>query len=629
MTTKARLSLLLLPLLALPAAALAQTINIDESVLGDDSGSEEVSRGDRLGQAIDGWDTDLSDAEISAEELAAASDPDAPPPTPKLEFGLVSTANEDASYAGQQILMNGGNSVDAALAVMLALTVVEPQSSGIGGGGFLLHEDAATGTLSSIDGRETAPVAAKPQRFLNADGTAMPFAQAFPGGLSVGVPGNIALMAMAHQKWGKAEWRDLFTPAIQLAEGGFTVNASLAKRLEEAAPLWSQYPEAQKLFWIDGRPAREGDELTNPALAQTLQRIADIGPNAFYAGPTGDAIVRAVTRAPVNRGDMSNLDLAAYRAKERPPVCIAYRTYEICGMGPPSSGATTSLQILELLEPFDLKALGPDSAESWYLIGQAMQLAYADRAAYLGDPDFVNVPVEGLLDPAYVASRSKLINRKKARTDYSAGTPPMSEPRQPVESGDDDGTSHFVTVDATGNVTSMTSTIEGPFGSQLVAGGFFLNNELTDFSFLPTDATKLDEAGQPLPVANAVAAGKRPLSSMSPTIVYDADGKPVMALGSAGGRRIIMHVAKTLIGAIDFGLPLEEAMALPNIYYTEGKLLVEQGAMAPELVQAIGAFGQPVEATDLPSKLNGAQWTPTFGWEGAVDPRSEGVALSQ
>jgi gamma-glutamyltranspeptidase / glutathione hydrolase len=539
-----------------------------------------------------------------------------------LKYGVVSTAHPDATNAGMRILQQGGNATDAALAVMLALTVVEPQSSGIGGGGFFVYNDGASGAISTIDGREMAPSAANAARFLGADGNPLPFRQAFPGGMSVGVPGNIALMAEAHGKWGKLPWAELFTPAIQLADGGFEVNAALAERLVQIAPLWADFPDAKAIYWVDGAPAKAGDEINNPALARTLERVAELGPDAFYAGETGQEIVRKVTTARVNPGDMSTTDLTAYAAKERPPVCMAYRVYKICGMGPPSSGGVTVMQILGQLERFDMAALGPDNPQSWHLLGQSMQLAYADRGTYLGDPDFVEVPVLGLIDPEYLAERSALIKPDVARTDYPAGTPKNAAPWRFAEPEVEEGTTHFTVVDAAGNVVSMTSTIEGPFGSQLIAGGFFLNNELTDFAFAPNDA---DGAM----VANAVAGGKRPLSSMSPTIVYNADGKPILALGSAGGKRIIVHVAKTLVGVLDFGLPLDQAIALPNIYFGNGSLLIEKGSALEGMQEPLSAYGQAVVATDLPSKVNGAQWFGTTGWMGYADPRSLGNAARE
>ena len=539
-----------------------------------------------------------------------------------LKYGVVSTAHPDATFAGMQILQQGGNATDAALAVMLALTVVEPQSSGIGGGGFFVYNDGATGAISTIDGREMAPSAANSARFMGTDGKPLPFRQAFPGGMSVGVPGNIALMAEAHGKWGKLPWKDLFIPAIQLAEGGFEVNAALAERLNQIAPLWADFPDARAIYWVDGAPAKEGDEIDNPALARTLERVAELGPDAFYAGETAQEIVRKVTTAKVNPGDMTTTDLTAYMAKERPPVCMAYRIYKICGMGPPSSGGVTVMQILGQLEPFDMAALGPENAQSWHLLSQSMQLAYADRGTYLADPDFVEVPVLGLIHPEYLAERSALISPDVARTDYPAGTPKNAAPWRFAEPEVEEGTTHFTVVDSAGNVVSMTSTIEGPFGSQLIAGGFFLNNELTDFSFAP-----VGEDGAL--VANSVAGGKRPLSSMSPTIVYDAEGKPILALGSAGGKRIIMHVAKTLVGVLDFGLPVDQAIALPNIYFGNGSLLIEKGSALEGMQEPLSTYGQPVVATDLPSKVNGVQWYSTTGWQGYADPRSLGNAARE
>ncbi len=534
--------------------------------------------------------------------------------------GVVSTANPLASEAGREILREGGSAADAAMAVMVALTVVEPQSSGIGGGGFLLYNDGKTGRVATIDGRETAPANATPNRFLKPDGTPMPFMQAAPGGLSVGVPGNIALMASAHRKWGKLPWAKLFEPAIRLAEQGYTVTPILAGRLAMLAKIWADFPDARAIYWQDGRPKQVGERVVNPELAKTMRQIATEGPAAFYKGDVGKAISAAVAVAPRNSSALTAEDLAAYRTKDRPPVCGTYRTYRICGMGPPSSGATTVLSILGMLERFDMKTLGKDNPVAWHLIGEAMILAYADRSIYLGDSDFVEVPLKGLLDRRYLRERSALISAEQARSDYPAGKPAGATMLAVTPAPDEHGTTHFVVRDGAGNVVSMTSTVEGPFGSQLIAGGMFLNNELTDFNFVPEKDGK--------PAANRVQAGKRPLSSMSPTIVYDAKGQVVLALGSAGGKRIIMHVTKTLIGVLDWGLEAQAAIALPNIYFRDKALLVEQGsaleAMAPELTR----LGHVVSPADLDSKVNAVQLTKS-GWRGAADPRSEGVALAE
>jgi gamma-glutamyltranspeptidase/glutathione hydrolase len=358
----------------------------------------------------------------------------------------------------------------------------------------------------------------------------------------------------------------------------------------------------------------------NPALAAALKQIARKGPDAFYTGDTAAAIVKAVATAPHNPSALTPADLAAYRAKARPAVCGAYRGYRICGMGPPSSGAVTILQMLGMLERFDMKAMGPNDPHAWHLIAEAMQLAYADRDAYLGDSDFVSVPLAGLLDKTYLASRSALISPDRSLPVYRAGTPPGAQPRTAAPSSEVPSTTSFVATDGSGDVVTMTSTVEGPFGSQLVAQGFVLNNELTDFSFAP----EKDGA----PVANRVEAGKRPLSSMSPTIVYGPDGKMVLALGSAGGKQIIMHVMRALVGVLDWGLTAQQAIALPNIYFGGGAVLVEQGTMLEAMAPRIEALGQTVTPARLTSKINAIERTPA-GWRGAADPRSEGVALAQ
>lgn len=532
---------------------------------------------------------------------------------------IASSADPRATAAGAEILAKGGSAADATMAMMLALTVVEPQSSGIGGGGFLVHYDAEGGKISTINGRETAPAAATPQRFTDANGKPIPFLQAFPGGKSVGVPGNIRLMAEAHRKWGKLKWAEIFKPAIRLADKGFVVNRTLESRLAMIQRLWPQFETARTIYWVDGKPAKAGMTLRNPELAKTLRLIAKKGPDAFYTGAIANSIVDTVNKSVVAPGDMTLADLAAYKAVEQNAVCAPYRVYVICGMAPPSSGATTVIQILGTLERFDMKALGKDDPKSWFLIGQAMQLAYADREKYLGDASFVQVPVTGLIDKAYLAERSALIDPSKARADYPAGNPPGAMPRTAAISGEVAGTTHFSAVDAKGSIANMTSTIEGPFGSQLIAGGFFLNNELTDFTFAP----EKDGA----PVANRVEGGKRPLSSMAPTIVFNREGKPVLALGSAGGKRIIMHVTKTLVGVLDFGLPLKEAIALPNIYFGGGALLVEENTTLATMAQQLANFGQPVKPEDLGSKVNGLQLI-DGQWTGAADPRSEGNVVA-
>ena len=543
-------------------------------------------------------------------------------PQPALaEKGAVSAADPRAAEAGQHILRQGGSAADAALAMMLALTVVEPQSSGIGGGGFFVYHDAKRGQPATIDGRETAPAALREDRFLKLDGTPLPFRDAFLGGHSVGVPGNIALAAKAHEKWGRLPWAQLFAPAIRLAEQGYVVTPRLAGVIAQMAPLWTGLDATKAIYFENGRPKAAGEVIRNPALAKTLRQIARHGPKAFYQGQIAKEIAAAVSNAPQNPAPLTRADLAGYQAKERPPVCVLYRIYKLCGMGPPSSGATTVFQILGMVERFDLKALGKEDPKAWHLIAEAMRLAYADRDKYLGDSDFVDVPVAGLLDKNYIASRSALISETSALPRYDAGLPPGAPVRTAAVPGEVSGTTHFVAIDRAGNVASMTSTVEGPFGSQLVAAGMVLNNELTDFSFAPSK--------EGAPVANRPQAGKRPLSSMAPTIVYDAAGQPIFVVGAAGGKRIIMQVAKTLIAHLDWGLSAREAIAAPNLWFAGENVIVESGTFLADKADKLAGFGRPVLANPImPSKANAAERTPQ-GWVGAADPRSDGVGLSE
>lgn len=534
--------------------------------------------------------------------------------------GMVASADPRASAAGQEMLRKGGSAADAAMAMMLALTVVEPESSGIGGGGLLLHHDGRSGALTSVDGRETAPVSATPDRFLGPDGKPLPFLAAFPGGKSVGIPGNVALMAKTHGKWGRLPWADLFQPAIRLAEEGYQVNDYMYARLKAVAGLWQDFPEARALYWVDGAPAPVGTTIRNPALATYLRRLAAEGPQAFYSGQNVEAIIRAVGTAPMNATTLTPEDFARYEAKERAPICGRYRVYKICGMGPPGSGAITIIEMLGMLERFDLRKFGKDDPRSWHLIAEAMQLAYADRDKWLGDRDFVSVPVAGLIDPAYIRARSRLIDPARARGHYEAGTPAGAPARTRAVSSEVPQTSNFIAIDGTGDIVEMTSTVEGYFGSQLVVNGYVLNNELTDFTFAP----EKDGA----PVANRVEAGKRPLSSMSPTIVYDAKDRPVLVAGAAGGRTIIMQVAKMLIARLDWGLSAQDSVALGQITWGEEGPVLEQGSALEALRPALAAMGHKVTTGRAAFKgtiavREGDHWT------GAVDPRAPGVALPE
>ncbi|MDD3797684.1 MAG: gamma-glutamyltransferase [Novosphingobium sp.] len=537
------------------------------------------------------------------------------------ETGLVSAADPRAAEAGAAMLRAGGSATDAAIATMLALNVVEPQSSGIGGGGFYVR-GAADGTVETIDGRETAPKAATPAWFLDADGQPLPFMQAVMSGLSVGIPGNLRLAEEAHRRHGKLAWAKLFGPAIALARDGFRITPRLHASLERAHDRAGADAEAQALYFdAMGNPLPAGTLVKNPQMAQTLERIAREGADAFYRGGNARAIaVRVASETPHPQG-MTESDLAAYAAHERPPVCGTYRGYRVCGMGPPSSGATTVFAILKPLERFDLTALGPDSPVAWHLIAESMRLAYADRELYLGDSDFVSVPVAGLTDPGYLATRSRLISPGTAMIEAKPGNPPgagaaRSDGDEPPESG----TSHFVVVDGAGTAVSYTSTIEGPFGSGIVEGGYFLNNELTDFSFVPEKDGK--------PVANRVEGGKRPRSSMSPTVIYAPDGTLFMAVGAAGGATIPAQVARAIIGVIDWRLDVPQALALPVLFAPGDTVYVEQGSALEAMIPALRALGHKVAAREMPLKANAAVRT-VHGWTGAADPRSEGVAINR
>ncbi len=534
---------------------------------------------------------------------------------------MVSAADPRAAEAGRWILNQGGNAADAAIAIQIALTVVEPQSSGIGGGGFFVYHDQKSGRVFTYDGREKAPDSASPRWFFGPDGKPLPYRQAIPGGKSVGVPGNIRMMALAHSRHGRLPWAKLFEPAIRLARDGFALtprgrNAIVNSRDLAGLSEWGR----ANLFGPDGEAKPVGTVMRNPELARLLENVASRGPDYFYVGPAAEALVRTVRGAPRNPSTMVVGDLAAYEAKERPPVCAPYRGYRICGMGPPSSGATTVYATLKQLERFDLRGLGKDNPVAWHLIGNSMRLAFADRDAYLADPDFVPVPVAGLMDPAYLRSRSMLISTDRAIDKAVAGRP-AGAPR--VTAGlvnEVPSTSHMAAADGSGNVASVTSTIEGAWGSGLTVNGMFLNNELTDFSIVP----ELDGA----PVANRVEGGKRPRSSMSPTIVYGPDGKVRLAVGAAGGPTIIAQVAKAIIAVIDWDLSAQEAIALPTLFAPGDSLMVERGTSLEAMIPALQALGNKAAPMNPGFKANAIEWV-NGGWRGGADPRSEGVALAQ
>lgn len=533
--------------------------------------------------------------------------------------GVVSAADPRAAEAGARMLRRGGNATDAALAMAFALTVVEPQSSGIGGGAFYVHHDGRTGTRTAIDGRETAPAAARPDRFLRPDGTPMPVREGVWGGRSVGVPGLVAMAAEAHRRHGRLPWATLFQPAIELARDGFALSDRLNRTAELRAEMIAASGQAPLFLTPDGRARPVGSRIRNPELAATFQRIARQGPAGFYAGPVAEAIATSVSTAPRGAVPLTLADLAAYRPVERAVTCVPYRGWRVCGMGMPSAGTVAIQQMLMMLEGFDLKALGPDDPRAWHLIAEAMRLALADREAWGGDPAFAPIPQAGLLDPAYIAQRRALIRPDRAAATVAAGLPPGG-PAQVAPAGNPGGTgtSSLAAADRFGNVVALTSTIESIFGSGLTAAGFFLNNELTDFDFVPVKDGR--------PAINRVEPGKRPRSSMAPLLVYAPDGRLHAAAGAAGGTTIVAQVGKAVIAMIDWGLPPEKAIAEPVIFATGDRFAYERGSRIEGMVEALAAMGHRPVAADLPLKANALARDARGRWRAAADHRSEGAA---
>jgi gamma-glutamyltranspeptidase/glutathione hydrolase len=542
-----------------------------------------------------------------------------PKPLVEARRHMAVAAHPLASEAGRQILAAGGSAIDAAVAIQMVLTLVEPQSSGIGGGAFLVHWLAAEKRVRTYDGRETAPMAATPERFLQPDGKPLPFRQAVASGLSVGVPGVLRALELAHRTYGRLPWARLFEPAIALAEGGFPLSPRLYTLLLADIDLRADDAARAHYYLPSGMPKPIGAMLANPALAATLRAIATEGPDVFYKGEIARDIVAAVAHAP-RPGDMTLDDLARYRAVEREPVCGPYRAYMICGMGPPSSGGLTVLQILAMIERFEIGAATPMSLAALHPIGEAMALAFADRGLYMGDADFVPVPVKGLLDPDYLKTRGQLIAPGRAMGGVAQpGTPPRRAGWHfaPDPTLVSTGTSHVSIVDGDGNGLSMTTTIESAFGSRRMVRGFLLNNELTDFSLSPV------ENGQP--VANRVEPGKRPRSSMSPTIVLQND-RPVFVVGSPGGSAIINYVAKLLVALIDWRLDPAVATALPNFgSRNTGAFEIEGGTALDAMKPALETLGHRVRAIDLTSGSHVIAIGPA-GLRGGADPRREGTA---
>ncbi len=533
---------------------------------------------------------------------------------------MVAAANPLAAEAGRDILRRGGSAVDAAIAMQMVLNLVEPQSSGIGGGGFLLHYDAESGEVAAYDGRETAPAGATAGMFLRPNGTPKGFFEAAVGGGGVGVPGLLRMLETAHARHGRLAWADLFTPAIRLAEDGFGVSPRLHELIARDRHLKTFPATAAYFYRADGRPRDAGEILVNRPLARTLGAIAKGGADVFYRGAIARDIVSAVRRATANPGVMSEQDLAGYGAKARRAICRPYRVWRVCGMPPPSSGGVATLQALGILEAFELSALKPGSAAAVHLVSEASRLAFADRNRYLGDPDFVAVPVAALLDPAYLSRRAALISPRQTMGRALPGAVAGGDVPPPAQAPAHDpaSTTHISVIDGAGNAVAFTSSIENVFGSRVMVRGFLLNNQLTDFSFRP------EVDGRP--VANRPAPGKRPLSSMSPTLVFDGQHRLVMTLGSPGGQRIIGYVLKTLVATLDWGLELQQAIDLPNHVNRNGPTEIEAETPLAGVERALKAMGHEVEVRELGSGLHGVMVTGS-GLAGGADSRREGAAL--
>jgi gamma-glutamyltranspeptidase/glutathione hydrolase len=530
----------------------------------------------------------------------------------------VAAANPIAVEAGLEILRAGGSAADAAVAVQAALGLVEPQSSGIGGGAFLLHYDAKTKRVTAYDGREAAPRGATPDMFLDEQGQPLPYADAVTSGRATGVPGAIVMLGAVHEQHGRLPWSQLFRGVEQVADEGFVVPKRLA-RFANSQFRQATLPDARALFGKpDGTTVQAGETLRNPAYAATLRLIAGHGPRALLEPPLAQQII-ARTHAEPWPGTLAPIDFASYRPRQGEPLCRPYRVYVVCVPPPPSSGVSL-LQMLAILEHTDIAKRGPDDPQAWFLFAEASRLMYADRDRYVADPAFVAVPVNGLLDSTYVASRAKLIG-ERAGDPPAAGEPPQlaAEARFGEDATQEvAGTSHFVVVDGEGDVVSMTTSVESLFGSGRAVGGFFLNNQLTDFSFTAVENGR--------PVANAVAPGKRPRSSMSPVVVLDRDGRLIAALGSPGGSAILAYNAKTLVGLLAWKLPMQDAIQLPNLIARGKDFFGEAAKFPPEVLDGLKARGVEVKpGRGEESGLHGVVLHADGRLEGAADPRREGV----
>ena len=553
---------------------------------------------------------------------AADIDHDVPAPSQSPEARqadnyMVVSANPHASRIGREILREGGHAVDAAIAMQIALTFVEPPESGIGGGAFMLYRPADGGQVTMFDGRETAPGTATPERFMLL-GRRLPLWSAIPSGRAVGVPGTVALLHKAHEAHGRLPWADLFAPTIALADNGIDMPARLQYQVERDLSL-RFFGDTRRYFREQLK--QDPPRLHNPELAETLRQLAEHGPEAFYHGELAQQMVDKVRSRWPGRGDLSLDDLGGYEAVTRDAVCGEYRQWRLCGPPPPSSGGIAVLQILGMLEHFDLPSMSPDSLDAAHLITEASRLAFADRFRYVGDPDFVDVPTEALVEREYLAQRAALIDPARAKDQPLPGEPgvrdEIPDAPLPVDEETADDTSHFAVVDGDGNVVSMTSSIEAPFGSRMMVGGFLLNNQLTDFTFQAVQ--------NGFEVPNAVAAGKRPRSSMSPFVVMDEDDNVRLIIGSRGGSRIIGYVVKALIGVLDWDLPVQDAISLPNLVHRGEGLELERGTALEDLAGPLRAMGHSVTITPMRSGIHGIERVDGI-WRGGADPRLDGTA---
>tara|TARA_B100001059_G_scaffold228757_1_gene260343 strand:+ start:1350 stop:3128 length:1779 start_codon:yes stop_codon:yes gene_type:complete len=531
---------------------------------------------------------------------------------------MVAAANPYASQAGRQILAKGGSAVDAAIATQLILTLVEPQSSGIGGGTFMMYYNKSNNKLTSFDGRETAPKNADENLFLNKHGKAVKWIEAVVGGRSVGVPGVLHAFANAHKQYGVLPWDELFKPAIKLAQEGFVVSPRLHGLLaRQLNPGVISMPVIHEYFYPKGKLIEAGSIKKNQPLADLYKAIAHKGIDAFYKGENAKQIVKAVQKSKIAPGTLTQQDLAHYKSKERDAVCIKYRVYNVCSMAPPSSGGVAVLQMLGLLEHTNISALTPNSEQAVHYFSQASRIAFADRNVYMGDPDFTQVPTQELLNKNYIKSRAKLITEKDQHA--VAGNPVNFLSYAQDDSYELPSTSHVSIVDSFGNAVSMTSSIEMAFGSTVMVNGYILNNQLTDFSLSPRKNGKL--------VANRVEPGKRPRSSMSPVMVFNEDGSLRLVVGSPGGSRIIDYVAQVVVGVLDWNLSVQEAINLPRTTNRNDYTSLEKGTALESLEPALSARGHKVRVLDLNSGLHGVE-VKNNKLYGAADPRREGVALS-